>query len=371
MTAVTDTAPAESAGSSSETISKTNGAPPPSAAESHGLFQFTAEDEWLLSIVDAEEVAPKKQRHFIDREYRMRATYDGWFQPQPNATGDLAPAVTALYSLKLGPNQLISSMEHHYVGQNYSAALELAEMYLKINRGGDLGDSNNTGDARPSSSSSKTKPQRKPLKETEVLEIAGRCLLKLNRAADAAEATRGLNLSKEPGHLLFRAEVLMRAGSAPGECVDRLRAYLAARPADPQAFVVLSGMLEACAAAAAKREEGGGNGAAVGYQWAQRAMKHARQLYERSRRPDTPVAQLQARNGLQRLDKDIERLGECINVEDAVADVAIGTEASKAFGSVFTQEQLDWIREVIFTESEVAGEEADEPEGGGVKGLSG
>lgn len=47
------------------------------AVESHGIFQFAAEDEWLLSILEAEDVAPKKQRHFIDWDYKMRATFDG------------------------------------------------------------------------------------------------------------------------------------------------------------------------------------------------------------------------------------------------------------------------------------------------------
>ncbi|KAI8920189.1 hypothetical protein DFJ77DRAFT_423460, partial [Powellomyces hirtus] len=137
------------------------------ADESHGIFQFTntdnEDDDWLRAMMvdaNAEDVAPAKPvRHFIDRTHVMRATYDGCFHAPSLAE------IPSVFATKLGPNSLISSMEHLYILGDFSGALAVAEGYLSANR----------------------QSGQKRIKETEVVEIAARCCLRLNQPTRAAE----------------------------------------------------------------------------------------------------------------------------------------------------------------------------------------
>ncbi|TPX65942.1 hypothetical protein SpCBS45565_g04786 [Spizellomyces sp. 'palustris'] len=287
------------------------------AVESHGLFHFAEGDEWLLQILEAEDdVTPKQQRHFIDWSYRMNATFDGWFHKSPDP-------LSKRFSTKLGPNELVNAMEHHYLHKDYDSALSLSLEYLKLNS------------ALP-----------KPMKAGEALEIAGRCALKLRRVDEALLITEPLEMSKEPGHLFFRAQ-LLRLSNHPLEALDRFITYLNSRTNDPNAWqeiaVILLSLSEQCKP------------------WALLSLNHARYLLTRSQRLATPIAERNASVVLASLDKRIEELErEC---GDQLPDEGI----LESFG--LTRQQADYLNSKLQSTDRAGGGEQDGEESRNVRDL--
>ncbi|KNC99640.1 uncharacterized protein SPPG_05023 [Spizellomyces punctatus DAOM BR117] len=261
------------------------------AVESHGLFQFAEDDEWLFQILQADEpVAPKRQRHFIDWSYRMNATLDGWFHKNPDP-------LSKRFNTKLGPNELVNAMEHHYLYKNYDAALSLSLEYLHLNS------------ALP-----------KPMKAGEALEIAGRCALKLGRVDQALLITEPLEMSKEPGQLFFRAH-LLRLNHRPVKALDRFITYLNIRTNDPNAWQEIAAILSLSKECKP---------------WALLSLTHARYLLTRSQRLPTPITERNASVVLASLDKRIEQL------EQECGDQVPDERVLESFG--LTRDQTEYLK---------------------------
>ncbi|KAJ3160709.1 hypothetical protein HDU86_000468 [Geranomyces michiganensis] len=252
----------------------------PAAAEAHGIVQFTTpqktsahndDDDWLAAMmVDAEaaeqEQAPvKKSRHFIDRNHVMKASYDGWFHAPS------LDAIPSIFASKQGPNALISSMEHLYVAGDYAGTLAVAEAWLAANAA-----------------------LTKKYKETEVLEIVARCMLRLGEPArTAAFLDAHRSASTEAGWLLLLAETYSRCEGQQRmiDTLQVLQAYDVARPVDPTLYQLLARVLEK-------------SGHAVR---AARCLRTAIELYGRNA-PDAPIAQIHASAEIKRLADEALRL---------------------------------------------------------------
>ncbi|KAJ3182749.1 hypothetical protein HDU87_008088 [Geranomyces variabilis] len=249
------------------------------AVEAHGIVQFTAsqtksdnrDDDWLIAAMAdaeaaAEEPAPvKAPRHFIDRDYVMRATYDGCFHAPS------LDAIPSIFALKQGPNSLVSSMEHLYVAGDYAGTLAVAEAWRATNA-----------------------TSKKKFKETEVLEITARCMLRLGEPAHAAtflDAHR--SASTDAGWLLLLAETYSRCEGRErvADALQALQAYDISRPVDPTTYRLLARVFEKS-----------------GYMSrAARCLRTAIELYGRNA-PDAPIARIHALAEVKRLEDLAVRL---------------------------------------------------------------
>jgi hypothetical protein len=139
------------------------------SSEFHGIFQFQAD------FFETNE----RQRHFIDKEYELVETVNGWFL-------DALNNVDEIFRQSMGPNQIKHIIEYRYSHAEYSEALRVCDLWLDANS-----------------------RLAKPFRVFEVLEIAIRCCLRLNVHNKALEYADRMPPTSEAG-VMFTIALVFR-----------------------------------------------------------------------------------------------------------------------------------------------------------------
>ncbi|KAJ3187475.1 hypothetical protein HDU85_006764 [Gaertneriomyces sp. JEL0708] len=291
------------------------------AAESHGIFQFTEDDEWLLSIADAEEVAPKKERHVIDWDYQMKATYEGWYRILD------VSHVAERFKEKLGGNEVIHAIEHSYYHKDFEHALKLVREYLTVNA-----------------------KRKKPYKDWEVLEIGARCCLKLGKVDEALNEFVNplMEQTREPGQIFLAGQVYSRAGRHT-DAMDTFIRYLARRTKDYEAWVEISQILDRLSVVHPEQRT-------PLLQWALLALQYAEHVVRRSPRADSEIAR-------RHMEVQVQRIADMVSaLADKVAKLD-GAELDDAT-NVLNPSQIEFMKVHLLSVEDTSKDEEDEEERG-------
>ncbi|KAL1918424.1 uncharacterized protein VTP21DRAFT_3084 [Calcarisporiella thermophila] len=167
------------------------------AEELHGIFHLINVED------DSGDDAPREEAHSIPKAetpscYNAKIDSTEWFLVNPNDD------VAGVLAERDGYNRLIYSINQYYAKREYADALCLVKKYLQCSS------------------------KRRGMKD--IMEIAARCCLRLNRVEEAVEYIQMLD-SNDPGPLRFKAEVYILAGRKR-EALEYIVRYHKARKQD-------------------------------------------------------------------------------------------------------------------------------------------
>ncbi|KAJ3088220.1 hypothetical protein HK102_009272 [Quaeritorhiza haematococci] len=215
------------------------------AEEHHGLFQFVDD-----SLFESEE---KRVRHHVDKTYQCRLARFGWFEEQSK------DVFKSFATKKLGPNEVLSTIEWSYLCGNYKKTLLLCRDFIVANN----------------------RPRKKRLAIHEVVEIAARCAVRLGQFELALQLYESHEMKKEPGYVLLRGKLLRKAGKHKGApaSFESLQEYIKWRSNDYVGWKEIAYLFDDLIRAHHDLTDANKQCCLL---WANRAMAHALALLKRS-----------------------------------------------------------------------------------------
>eukprot|EP00842_Homolaphlyctis_polyrhiza_P003891 jgi/Hompol1/4502/HPOL_003671-RA len=242
------------------------------AQESHGIFQFV--DDMGDMDDDLFDQGPQRVRHVIDRSWVAAETTENWFS-------SAAWQVAERFKEKQGPNMVQFEIERLFLAADYSASLKLCREWLDHNQ-----------------------RQPKPLKPTEVSEIAVRCHLKLGCVDEAVKLIDQIEASchychcQTPSWLVLGVQLaaqdyeLTMVLLLQPDAVICMLLYLDQRLGDYKALVEISRAFSAMARSSESTELNA---------WAYCFMLRGLYYLERTPMPDSEFAKQHARTEIAQL----------------------------------------------------------------------
>ncbi|KAJ3108267.1 hypothetical protein HDU97_001801 [Phlyctochytrium planicorne] len=271
---------------------------------------------------DLFDVKPKREliRKHDPSTYKARRVYDGWFGDQGG--------FEAQYKTKLGPSEVLSTIERLYLLKNFEDAISLVDKWLEANA-----------------------KRKKPIQQIAIYDVGARCALRLKDPQRALKYLRMAPTENDIGILFLTARVLGMCQET-NEALRHFKKYLDIRTSDYLAWKEIGNMFFNLTPHYETIEDGG-KSASMCRKRAFQCMQKSLKRVSLSPRIATELSECHAKKEIVEMEKIISL---CAVFDEVEKEESLGIDTDLL---EWLLSELEWKKDVEVVEEEVESSMAD------------